>query len=245
VSAVLAARRLSKAYGQRRALIEASISIEPGEFIGVLGPSGSGKTTLFRCLMRLVEPDAGEIEVAGERFDRLRGGRLARARRRIGVVFQQFNLIRRLSALENVLAARLATTPLWRVLLRNFSDDDYERAARALADVGLSEHLHQRADTLSGGQQQRVAIARAFAQESAVILADEPVSNLDPATAQSVLEIMRRLAKERGTAVLCTLHQTHFAEQFSDRIIIMEAGRIMAERAPQPSRPELMNFREV
>jgi phosphonate transport system ATP-binding protein len=226
---ILAARRLSKAYRARVALREASFSVRPGEFVAVLGPSGSGKTTLFRCLTRLTDPDCGEIEIAGAPFHRLRGRDLASARRRIGVVFQQFNLVRRLSALDNVLAGRLAGASLWRVMARQFARADETIAIKALLDVGLGEHLDQRADTLSGGQQQRVAIARAIAQESLVILADEPVASLDPETAVAILELLHRQTRTSGIAVVCALHQPQLARRFADRILSMEAGRLSEE----------------
>jgi len=222
----LAARGLSKRYNGRLALDDASIDIAAGEFVAVLGPSGAGKTTLFRCLTRLAEPDAGRIEIGGRRFDQLRGRALAAARREIGVVFQQFNLVRRLSALDNVLAGRLATTPFWRVAFRAFAKDDVARAVEALAAVGLADHLHQRADTLSGGQQQRVAIARALAQDSRVLLADEPVASLDPENAIAILTLMREISRSRGMAVLCTLHQPQLAARFADRVVRMETGRL-------------------
>ena len=224
--AAISACGLRKRYGDRAAVDDATIAVEPGEFVAVLGPSGAGKTTLFRCLTRLTEPDAGRITVGDRPFDGLRGRALAVARREIGVVFQQFNLVRRLSALDNVLAGRLATTPLWRVTLRAFAQADVACAADALAAVGLENHLHQRADTLSGGQQQRVAIARALAQESRVLLADEPVASLDPETAVAILTLMRDVARARGMAVLCTLHQPALAERFADRVLKMEDGRL-------------------
>lgn len=230
---MLSARGLSKAFAGKTVLDTASFDLAPGELVAVLGPSGSGKTTLFRCLTRLVEPDSGSIQLDGQSMLELKGSALARARRKIGVVFQQFNLIRRLSAVDNVLAGRLAGTPLWRVMVRSFSETDRRLAIDALAAVGLSDHLDQRADTLSGGQQQRVAIARALAQESRVILADEPVASLDPETAEQILELLRHLAKSKGIAVLSTLHQPHLAARFADRTLVMQSGRIESqEHAP-------------
>ncbi len=231
---VLSVSGLAKSYAGRAALHEATLDVRAGEFVAVLGPSGSGKTTLFRCLTRLVEPDAGTITLDGCAMRDLQGPALADARRRIGVIFQQFNLVRRLSALDNVLAGRLATAPLWRVLLRSFDADAERRAAEALAAVGLLEQMHQRADTLSGGQQQRVAIARALAQESLIVLADEPVASLDPDAAEQVLALLHGLTRSRGLAVMCTLHQPHLAARFADRVLRMQAGRIVAEDVARP-----------
>jgi len=218
---------MSKRFGDVEALCGVSLAVEPGEFVAVLGPSGSGKSTLFRCVTRLTEPDAGEIWIAAKALHGLSGAKLAAARRDIGVVFQQFNLIRRRSALENVLAGRLGTVPLWRIATNMFQREDIELAAESLNSVGLADQMHQRADTLSGGQQQRVAIARALAQKSRILLADEPVASLDPESAQSILELMHGLAKSNGLAVLCTLHQPHLAERFADRVIRMRNGRLV------------------
>lgn len=227
MTARVVADRLVKSYGQRRALDGVSLEVAGGEMVVVLGASGSGKTTLFRCLTRLIEPDEGSVVIDGEPFLHLRGRELAAARRKIGVVFQQFNLVRRLNALDNVLAGRLATAPVWRVLSRTFDANDLECAHAALAAVGLADHAEQRADTLSGGQQQRVAIARALAQDSRIVLADEPVASLDPATAIQVLELLHGLTRSTGLAVLCTLHQPDLAHRFADRILTMEKGRLI------------------
>lgn len=222
------ARSLSKRYGDVLVLDSVSLRIDAGEVVALVGPSGAGKSTLFRCLTRLAEPDRGEVLVHGRPVHGLSGRRLADARSEIGVVFQHYNLVRRLSAMQNVLAGRLAATPMWRVALRRFEKSDCKRAEVALERVGLSAQMGQRADTLSGGQQQRVAIARALAQECRVLLADEPVASLDPDTAVTVLTLLKDLAREHGLAVLCTLHQPRLAERFADRIVELQAGRIVA-----------------
>ncbi|MEQ1698104.1 MAG: phosphonate ABC transporter ATP-binding protein [Hyphomicrobiaceae bacterium] len=222
-------RGLSKSYGDVAALRDASLSIRAGEFVAVLGQSGSGKSTLFRCITRLTQPDAGEIFVGECALHGLKGQALGKARRDIGVVFQQFNLVRRRTALENVLAGRLGRTPLWRVATDLFSTSDIAHASDALDAVGLSEQRHQRADTLSGGQQQRVAIARALAQDSRILLADEPVASLDPETAANVLSLMQSLARTKGLAILCTLHQPQYAQAFADRSYHMHDGRLVAD----------------
>jgi phosphonate transport system ATP-binding protein len=208
-------------------LEELSLDVAPGEVVAVVGPSGVGKTTLFRCLARLTAPDAGEMLLAGHPMHRLEGRRLAGARRDIGVVFQQFNLIRRRSALGNAVAGRLAAMPLWRVAAGCVAVADQRDAERALDRVGLLDHRDQRADRLSGGQQQRVAIARVLVQRARILLADEPVASLDPDNAAAMLGLIRDIARDENLAVLCSLHQPHLAERYCDRVIALPdaAGR--------------------
>ncbi len=234
---VLVASDLTKAFGGRRVLDGVAVSVAAGTFVAVLGESGAGKSTLFRCLSRLIEPESGEISIDGALYTGLQGARLAAARRQVGVVFQQFNLVRRLSALDNVLAGRLADVPLWRVMLHQFDLAHVQQAAAALEAVGLGAQIEQRADTLSGGQQQRVAIARALAQQSRILLADEPVASLDPVTAAAILGLMKSLARSRGMAVVCALHQPQLAAQFADRIVVLKNGRLeeVSPSCPTPS----------
>jgi phosphonate transport system ATP-binding protein len=224
-------RGLRKQYGTKVALDRVDLRVKPGEFVVLLGPSGAGKSTIFRCVTGLVAADSGEIDMLGARMDGLRGRRLREIRRSIGLIFQQFNLIGRLSAIENVLAGRLGAVPTWRAVLRRFSVEDRQRALAALDRVGLLAETYQRADRLSGGQQQRVAIARVLAQECRVILADEPVASLDPVAASNVLSTLRSVARERGIAVLCSLHQTALAQRYADRIIAMSSGRVVLDAA--------------
>jgi phosphonate transport system ATP-binding protein len=217
----LAVSGLSKRFGDVIALSNATLEVAPGEVVAVLGSSGSGKSTLFRCIAGLTEPDQGRIWINGQPIDSLAPAALRRARRDIGVVFQQFNLIRRRSATANVMTARLPSLPLWRVMSGSYPKPLREAAADALRAVDLDAQCEQRADTLSGGQQQRVAIARALMQKSRVLLADEPVASLDPNAARMVLGLIRTLARSRGLAVLCTLHQPHLAAEFCDRTVVM------------------------
>ena len=199
----------------------------PGEFVAVLGPSGAGKTTLFRCLTGLTRPDHGTVRIDGQ--DIWAGAReLRAARQTVALIFQQFNLIRRLTALQNVLVGRLAHVSTWRVLLRRFTRADRQRALRCLDTVGLLDKAAVRADQLSGGQQQRVAIARALAQNARVILADEPVASLDPESAATVLASLRS-AVGAGVAVVASLHQVHLARAYADRILALRAGRLVQD----------------
>jgi phosphonate transport system ATP-binding protein len=222
---------LVKRYGELSAVDGISLSVGAGEVVALLGPSGSGKSTIFRCISRLAEPDAGSVLVAGARIDQLRGRALREQRRAIGLIFQQFNLIGRLSAIDNVLAGRLGSVSALRATLRAFKPADRQLALAALDRVGLLEKSYQRADSLSGGQQQRVAIARVIAQQSRLILADEPVASLDPAAADNVLTLLSSIARERGIAVLCSLHQTDLALRFADRIVAMQRGRVILDVA--------------
>jgi phosphonate transport system ATP-binding protein len=229
MSAVIRAEGLVKTYGRDlRAIAGVSLAVAPGEFVAVLGPSGAGKTTLFRCLTGLTRPDAGAVLLHGRDLCRLYGRALRTARRDIALIFQQFNLIRRLTALQNVLAGRLAVVPTWRVLTRQFPAADRTLALRCLERVGMLERAESRADQLSGGQQQRVAIARALAQEAAVILADEPVASLDPESAATVLETLRNVAAA-GVAVIASLHQVHLAMTYADRIVALRDGRVLQD----------------
>ena len=218
---------LAKTYpGGVEALREVSFEVAPGEFVGILGPSGAGKTTLFRCLTGLIRPDRGVIEIHGRDICRLGGRDLRMARREVAMIFQQFNLIRRLIGIENVLAGRLATVPTWRVFTRSFEKADRQKALWCLDTVGLLDQAYRRADRLSGGQQQRVAIARALAQEATVVLADEPVASLDPESAAGVLDTLRSVAAQ-GVAVIASLHQVGLARDYADRIIALRDGRIL------------------
>ena len=232
MSAALVLRHVSKAYGSVRALDDVSFSVGPGEFAALLGPSGAGKSTVFRCLTRLTPVDTGDILVHGRALPTLSGAALREARRSIGLIFQQHNLIGRLSAMNNVLTGRLAGVPTWRVLSRRFPAADRQAVLTCLDRVGLLDKAYVRADALSGGQQQRVAIARVLAQEGRVILADEPVASLDPESARHVLATLRSVARNQGIAVLCSLHQVELAREFADRLIGLKAGRVVFDGAP-------------
>lgn len=224
-------RGVSKAYGAVAALRDVSLSVPAGELCVVLGPSGAGKSTLLRCINRLVEPDTGEIRVDGRAVSGERRA-LREMRRHLGMIFQGHNLVPRLSVMKNVLTGRLGAMPRIASLLQRFSEADIETALACLRRVELEHKAWERTDRLSGGQQQRVGIARALAQEPRAILADEPVSSLDPKTSRIVLGDLRRVAKELGIAVLCNLHQVEYAVEFADRIVGIAAGRVVFDDAP-------------
>ena len=218
---------VSKAYGGRAAIRDISFNVHEHEFVALLGASGAGKTTLLRCVAGLLKPDQGTVHVGGVDVSTLRG----RARRRVAVIFQQFNLVGRISALDNVLAGRLGHVAAWRGITHSFERADRLLALECLDRVGLLDQAAQRADTLSGGQQQRVAIARALAQQPDIIVADEPVASLDPANGAGILELLRGICREEGVSVLCSLHQVHLARQYADRLVGLAAGRVVLDVA--------------
>jgi phosphonate transport system ATP-binding protein len=227
---------LSKTFGKTRALIDVSLNVAPGEMVGLIGASGSGKSTLLRHVSGLLAADAGpgSVTVAGSPIQS--GGRLAsdirRKRTGISIIFQQFNLVGRLSVLTNVLLGSLGRLPTWRAVLGAFKSEDRRLAAEALAKVGIAETARRRASTLSGGQQQRAAIARALVQKSPLILADEPVASLDPESSIKVMETLRRLNREDGLTVVVSLHQMEFATRYCPRIVALKDGRIRYDGPP-------------
>lgn len=223
---VLELKEVCKSYGANKAIDDINLTVHAGEFVALLGPSGAGKSSIFRCISQLVRPDSGEVRLDRQLLNALKGNALRVQRRKIGLIFQQFNLVSRLNAVQNVLLGRLGHMPGWKATLGLFSQADRQLALRALDRVGLLHKAYQRADTLSGGQQQRVAIARVLAQESGLILADEPVASLDPATSRQVLGNLREIALENRMAILCSLHQVDLALEFADRVIAISNGRI-------------------
>ncbi|MEO3785152.1 phosphonate ABC transporter ATP-binding protein [Actinocorallia sp. B10E7] len=233
----LTVRGLSKAFGGRTVLSGFDLDVAPGEVVALLGANGSGKSTALKCAIGLVRPDAGQVRVDGE--DLLDGSHRAdRARTRVAMVFQQIHLVRRRSALDNVCAGALGRLPLrrsWSSLV--FPRDLREEAMACLDRVGLADRAHDRVAALSGGQQQRVALARALCQRAAVLLADEPVSALDPSAAENVMRVMTDLARGEALAVAAVLHQPELARRHADRLVGLREGRIVfsgpADEIPQ------------
>lgn len=222
-----------------RALDSVSLKVPAGQFCVVLGSSGAGKSTLLRMANGLVQPTQGTVHVEGTR---LAAGSLARIRPRIGMIHQQFNLVLRSSVADNVLAGALPATPTWRALLGLFCDAQRRKACALIESVGLQEqHLPRRVSELSGGQQQRVGIARAFMLDPPLVLADEPVASLDPQTSHDVLSLLRRQARERGTTVLCSLHQIELACEFADRIVALRQGAVVFDGAPEAFDPKVFD----
>lgn len=227
---MLLVENLSKFYpGGVVALNNISFAIEPHSFTAILGPSGAGKSTLLRCIPQLLRPDRGRVWFQECDLTTCSKRELCSCRVQIAMVAQQFNLVRRRTALENCLAGRLQELPLWRCLLNQFPISLLHEGMSALARVQLLEVAFQRSDRLSGGQQQRVAIARALTQRARLILADEPVASLDPESAHTVLNLLRSLCQQEGLTVVCNLHQVELARQYSDRILGIRAGKLVLD----------------
>ncbi len=230
---ILRVEHLTKVYADgTRALSDVSFEVASGEFLVIIGLSGSGKSTLLRCINRLIEPTEGTVLFDGRDVTAASRDGLRELRRRIGMIFQQFNLVKRASVLTNVLSGRLGyLPPLW-ALANYFPEPVVRQALANLHRVGIPEKALARADTLSGGQQQRVGIARALMQEPHVILADEPVASLDPALSHSILRYLEELNKKDGITILCCLHFLSLARRYGSRILALKAGKIVFEGLP-------------
>ncbi|MDQ3811371.1 MAG: phosphonate ABC transporter ATP-binding protein [Chloroflexota bacterium] len=240
---MLVIEHLVKDYpGGVRGVDDLSLTIQDGEFVVLIGLSGSGKSTLLRCINRLIEPTSGRILLDGFDVTAASAADLRKVRRNIGMIFQQFNLVRRSSVLTNVLTGRLGYVPPWQSVLHRWGDDEYLRALVNLQRVGLTDRAHQRADRLSGGQQQRVGIARALMQEPRIMLADEPVASLDPATSHSVLKYLQQINRE-GMTVICSLHFLSLARAYGTRVIALKAGRLMFDG--HPAQIDERRFRDI
>jgi phosphonate transport system ATP-binding protein len=224
---------LSKHYASGAAALGGiDLEVGVGEFVTLIGPSGAGKSTLLRCINGLILPTAGEITVDGQSVTGASPDALRGVRAKVGFVFQHFNLLKRLSVLDNVRVGTLSRIGSWSSMIARFPEAETERARRALRRVGLSGLEHRRADTLSGGQQQRVGIARALVQEPRVLLADEPMSSLDPALSQSLMELLRHINLEDGLTVITSLHVLDLAVGYGGRIIGLRAGRVVHDGPP-------------
>jgi phosphonate transport system ATP-binding protein len=222
-----------------RALCDISLGLSGASFTVLIGPSGAGKSTLMRVLNGLVKPTQGRVWLGDVEVSRAPGAAVRHERRKIGMVFQQFNLVKRVTALENVLLGRMGYNPVWRTTLRAYTKPDRELAMRLLERVGMADQAWQRADTLSGGQQQRVGIARALAQEPELILADEPISALDPKSSEQVMELLQTIQREDGIAVIANLHHLDAVREYAERVIALRAGAVVFDGRPEQLTPEI------
>lgn len=215
-----------------KALSDVSFEAPKGQVIGLIGPSGAGKSTLIRCINRLVEPSSGAVWLNDINLPALRTRELRRARRRIGMIFQEYALVERLTVMENVLSGRLGYVGFWRSFTRQYPGADITSAYRLLDRVGLMAHADKRADALSGGQRQRVGIARALAQNPELLLIDEPTASLDPKTSRQIMRLIVEICRERDLPAIINIHDVVLAQQFSDRIIGLQSGRMVFDGPP-------------
>lgn len=230
---ILRIQNLHKIYKNgTHALKGISFEVDEGEFLVIIGLSGSGKSTLLRCINHLIEPTSGKIEFLGKDITHIRGEELRKVKSQIGMVFQQFNLIKRRSVLTNVITGKLGSLKTLDTIFEKYSDEVITEAHRCLETVGIPEKADIRADSLSGGQQQRVAIARSLMQNPKLLLADEPVASLDPATSNSVMQYFEKINKELGTTVICNLHFLSLVRRYASRVIALKAGEIIYEGLP-------------
>lgn len=234
MTTLLSIQNLKKRYnGGTTALDGINLEVKTAEFIAVIGPSGAGKSTLLRCINRLIEPSEGSISFQGQRIDQMKAKELRQARSRIGMIFQHYNLVNRLSVLENVLHGRLGYMSSWAGVFNRYSEADKQDAIALLQKVGLDKEVYKRADELSGGQKQRVGVCRALAQKPKLILADEPIASLDPRSSAVVMDAIHRNCTEQGIACLVNLHQVETAKQYASRIVGIKGGKVVFDGPPQ------------
>ena len=225
---------VSKTYGNGvKGLDHINLTIEDGEFVSITGLSGAGKSTLLRSINRLNDVSEGEITINGVSVTKAGKKELRQIRRKIGLISQNFNLVKRSTVQKNVLSGRLGYYSTWKSILGLFSKEDYERTTDALERVGLLDKLHTRCDELSGGQQQRVSIARTLVQQADIILADEPVASLDPVTTQKIMKDLQNINKGMGKTVIVNIHSVELARTFSTRIIALKAGKMVFDGTPE------------
>ncbi len=225
---MLEVKNLTKVYEDGTvALKNVSFSVDEGEFLVVIGLSGAGKSTLLRCINRLINPTEGEIIWNGINLTKLEGEDLRKIRRKIGMIFQQFNLVKRSSVYQNVISGRLGYVKTIQSLFGRFPEEDIKKAESIAQRLGITDQIHKRADELSGGQQQRVGIARALMQDPELILADEPVASLDPVFAHSILGILEKLNQEEHITIICSLHYLDLVQRYATKVIGLKEGELI------------------
>ncbi len=223
-----------------RALKGVDLEVPRGQVMALIGPSGAGKSTLIRCINRLVEPTSGSVTLDGVEITRLGARALRRARRSMGMIFQEYALVERLTVMENVLSGRLGYVGFWRSFARRFPQPDVDEAFRLLERVGLVDMVDKRADELSGGQRQRVGIARALIQDPALLLVDEPTASLDPKTSRQIMRLVCELCEERDLAAIINIHDVQLAQMFARRVVGLQLGEVVYDGPPEGLTPEVL-----
>lgn len=238
---MLSLHQLTKCYATGdKALTNVSLEIPAGQVVALIGPSGAGKSTLIRCVNRLVEPTGGKVFLAGTELTQLNQRQLRRERRRMGMIFQEYALIDRLTVMENVLSGYLGYTGFWRSYFRRYPQEVVQQAFMLLERVGLEAFIDKRADALSGGQRQRVGIARALLQSPDILLVDEPTASLDPKTSRQIMRLIKELCIERQLAAIINIHDVQLAQLFADRIIGLRAGELVFDGSPDELDAEML-----
>jgi len=222
------------------ALRDVSFTVPCGQITGLIGPSGAGKSTLIRCVNRLVEPTGGRIFLDDLDVTALSRSQLRKARRRIGMIFQEFALVERLTVMENVLSGRLGYVPFWRSFARRYPPGDVDKAFGLLERVGVLDQADKRADALSGGQRQRVGVARALEQDPELLLIDEPTASLDPKTSRQIMRLIREICAERNLPAIINIHDVVLAQAFVDRVVGLRAGEVVFDGLPNALSPEVL-----
>lgn len=222
------------------ALNNVTLEIPDGQFVALIGPSGAGKSTLIRCVNRLVDATDGTIQLGEREITSLSNTDLRRARRRMGMIFQEYALVERLTVMENVLSGRLGYVNFWQSLFRKYPKDNVREAYRLLDRVGLMHMADKRADELSGGQRQRVGICRALIQDPELLLVDEPTASLDPKTSRQIMRLIKELCEERGLAAIINIHDVALAQMFSERVVGLKLGEIVYDGAPDGLTPSVL-----
>ena len=222
------------------ALKGVTLDIPKGQVLALIGPSGAGKSTLIRCVNRLVQPTSGSVVLKGTELTKLSSSALRKARRRMGMIFQEYALVERLTVMENVLSGRLGYVGFWRSYFRKFPAADIQEAYRLLDRVGLKHMADKRADELSGGQRQRVGICRALIQNPDLLLVDEPTASLDPKTSRQIMRLIQELCSERGLTAIINIHDVFLAQMFSQRVVGLELGSVVYDGKPEGLTPEVL-----
>ncbi len=238
---MLKLEKLTKVYKTGdKALSDVDLEVAKGQVIALIGPSGAGKSTLIRCINRLVDPTSGTATLDGVVLTSLGSSALRRERRRMGMIFQEYALVERLTVMENVLSGRLGYVGFWRSFLRKFPQSDVDEAYRLLDRVGLLHMADKRADALSGGQRQRVGICRALIQDPALLLVDEPTASLDPKTSREIMRLITEMCRERGLAAIINIHDVNLAQMFVQRVVALNEGMIIFDGGPTELTPDVL-----